>query len=288
VFVPEQTALAPPLHTWIPDDMDAHLRRVFAQPSAPAEAGRADVSAEAHGAKAEAAQPRRRAAPSGSGCVYVLDGESGNTGVLEVTVFERDAFGPIDASVNWLNDNIIVADRLEVAHVLREQAATARADLLVADATAAAAAARRDFLRDAARTRERFMKGLDAVISSINRSTSDVLQRAHLAIDGMKSLDHDLDSLADIRARSKGIASVNDLLNGIDDLTTTLRDRVSALERDVGEALRQAEAQSDDEQRRVEAFIQSLEERRADLRTRLRQGSRGQGGTDAGAPSAGR
>ena len=49
-------------------------------------------------------------------------------------------------------------------------------------------------------------------------------------------------------------------------LTTALRDRVSALERDVGEALRQAEAQSEDEQRRVEAFIQSLEARRADLR----------------------
>ena len=48
--------------------------------------------------------------------------------------------------------------------------------------------ARRDFLRDAARTRERFMKDLDAVISSINRCTFDVLQRAHLAIDGMKGI----------------------------------------------------------------------------------------------------
>ena len=32
VFVPEHTALAPPLHTWIPGDMDEHLRRVFARP----------------------------------------------------------------------------------------------------------------------------------------------------------------------------------------------------------------------------------------------------------------
>ena len=31
VFVPEHTALAPPLHTWIPGDMDEHLRRVFAR-----------------------------------------------------------------------------------------------------------------------------------------------------------------------------------------------------------------------------------------------------------------
>lgn len=248
VFVPEHTALAPPLHTWIPGDMDEHLRRVFAQPSASAEA---------------------RTAASGGSYVYVLDREPGDTGALELTVFERDAFQPIDASVNWLNDNITVAGRLDVAELLRETAASARAELLTTDATGTASAAHRDFLRDAARTRERFMKDLDAVISSINRCTFDVLQRAHLAIDGMRGLDNDMDSLADIRERSKGIASVSDLLNGIDGVTTALRDRVSALEREVGEALREAEAQSEDEQRRVEAFIQSLEARRADLRDRL-------------------
>jgi hypothetical protein len=251
VFVPEHTALAPPLHTWIPGDMDDHLRRVFARPAA----------------------RTGSAAASGGSYVYVLDREPGDTGALELTVFERDAFKPIEGSVNWLNDNITVVDRLDVTELLRNTAATARADLLATDAVDAASAARRDFLREAARTRERFMKDLDAVISSINRCTFDVLQRAHLAIDGMKGLDNDMDSLADIRERSKGIASVNDLLNGIDGVTRALRDRVSALERDVGEALRQAEAQSEDEQRRVEAFVQSLESRRADLRERLHRGN---------------
>jgi hypothetical protein len=269
VFVPEHTALAPPLHTWIPGDMDEHLQRVFAQPSLPTEASDSDLSADAHRATAEAAQPRRRATASGGSYVYVLDREPGDTGALELTVFERDAFKPIDVSVNWLNDNITVADRLDVAELLRETAATARADLLATAASDAASAARRDFLRDAARTRERFMKDLDAVIRSINRCTFDVLQRAHLAIDGMRALDNDMDGLADIRERSKGIASVSDLLNGIDGVTRALRDRVSALEREVGEAIRQAEAQSEDEQRRVEAFIQSLETRRDRLRERL-------------------
>jgi len=240
VFVPEQTALAPPLHTWIPGDMDEHLRRVFGQPAA----GRS---------------------------VYVLDREPDNGGGLALTVLERDAFKPVDVSVNWLNDNIIVAEHLDVTPLLRETAATARADQLAADAADAALAARRDFLLDAARTRERFMKDLDAVISSINRCTFDVLQRAHLAIDGMRGLDRDMDSLADIRERSKGLASVHDLLNGIDGSTRALRDRVSELERDVAEALRQADAQSEEEQRRVEAFIESLEARRDDLRARLQR-----------------
>ena len=249
VFVPEQTALVPPLYAWIPEDMDAHLRRVFPRPPAGTEP----------------------AAATGAGCIYVLDREPGHAGTLELTVFERTAFKPIDASVNWLNDNITVADRLDVAHLVSEGAATARADLLATDATDAAAAARRDFTRDAARTRERFMRDIDAVVSSINRCTFEVLQRAHLAIDGMKGLDDELNRLADIRERSKGIASVSDLLNGIDGVTRALTDRVSALERQVGEALRQAEAQSDDEQRRVQAFIQSLEARRALLRERLQR-----------------
>ena len=247
VFVPEGTALAPPLHAWIPGDMDEHLRRVFARPS-----GRGQSTA----------------ASSGS-CVYILDHEAGETGALELTVFERDAFKPIDASINWINDNIIVADRLDVVHLLSATAATARADLLAADATDAASATRRDFLREAAGTRERFMKDLDAVISSINRCTFDVLQRAHLTVDAMKRLDEDMDGLANVRERANGLASVSDLLNGIHGSSLALRDRVSALEREVGEALRQAEAQSEDEQRQVETFIQSLEARRDELRDRL-------------------
>jgi hypothetical protein len=78
-----------------------------------------------------------------------------------------------------------------------------------------------------------------------------------------------MDGIADVRERSRGIASVSDLLNGIDEVTRALRDRVSALEREVGEALRQAETASEEEQRRVEAFIQSLEDRRDSLRERL-------------------
>jgi len=239
VFVPEQTALAPPLHAWIPGDMDAHLRRVFGS-------------------------------PSGSH-VYVLDRAGGGPGALELTLFERDAFKSIDTSVSWLNDHITVAERLDVATAVRETAAAARGELLSARAAAAASAAGRDFQREAAHTRQRFMKDLDAVISSINRCTFEVLQRAHLAVDGMKRLDEDLHALADIRERSAGIASVNDLLNCVDGAATALRDRVSALERQVGEALRQADEQSAAEQRRVEAFIQSLETRRDELRARLQR-----------------
>ena len=169
VFVPEQTALVPPLHAWVPGDMDEHLRRVFAQPQAP---------------PVDATQPRKRT----GGCVYVLDCDPDGSDALELTMFERGAFTPIDASVNWLNDNITVAEHLDVARAVRETAATVRADLVAAGAVDAALAAHRDFRLDAARTRERFMKDLDAVISSINRCTFDVLQRAHLAIDGMKSL----------------------------------------------------------------------------------------------------
>ena len=279
VFVPEHTALAPSLHTWLPRDMDEHLRRVFASAfaAAPPPPSRDAL-------KRTGQRDRLESGPTVPGrsvsYVYVLDREPGDTGALELTMLDRDAFKPIDASVNWLNDNITVADRLDVADLLREKAATARAGLLATDAIDAASAARRDFLLEAARTRERFMKDLDAVISSINRCTFEVLQRAHLTIDGMKELDNDMDSLADIRERSKGIASVSDLLNGIDGVTRALRDRVSALEHEVGEALRQAEAQSEDEQRRAEAFIESLEARRADLRTRLRQTPGGQDGPD--------
>jgi chromosome segregation ATPase len=213
----------------------------------------------------------RRTTDDGRRNVYVLDRDPLNTDALELTVLERGEFKPIDASVNWLNDNIIVANRIDITELLRNTAATARADLLATDAADAASAAGRDFRRDAARTRERFMKDLDAVISSINRCTFEVLQRAHLAIDGMKRLDDDLNAVADIRERSAGIASVSDLLNGVDNATAALRDRISTLERRVGEALRQADAQAATEQRRVEAFVQSLETRRDELRTRLQR-----------------
>ena len=87
----------------------------------------------------------------------------------------------------------------------------------------------------------------------------------------MKRLDDDLHGRAEFRERSTGIASVNELLNGVDGAATALRDRISALERQVGEALRQADAESAAEQQRVEAFIQSLETRRDELRARLQR-----------------
>jgi hypothetical protein len=293
VFVPEHTALVPPLHAWVPGDMDEHLRRVFAAKSSGSFVYVLDRVTEDAATLAphpawpeprsdEKGAPRARPAGAERGSWGpASDGDGGAGGAkppgfsLELTVFERDSFTSVDASVNWLNDNITVTGRLDVADLVRDAAAAARAAALSADAAAAASAARRDFLRDAARTRERFMKDLDAVVSSINRGTFDVLQRAHHAIDLMRGLDDDMKGLADIRERSKGIASVSDLLNGIEGLTTALTDRLSALEREVGAALRQAEAQSDDEQRRVDAFIESLEARRADLRARLRQGSGG-------------
>ena len=239
VFVPEHTALAPPLHAWIPGDMDAHLRRVFGSP------------ADSH--------------------IYVVDRAAEAPDALYLTLFERDAFTSIDTCVSWLNDHITVAERMDVTTAVRDTAAAARGELLADRAIAAASAGGRDFQRQAARTRQRFMKDLDAVISSINRCTFEVLQRAHLAIDGMKQLDDELLVLADIGERSAGIASVNDLLNGVDDAATALRDRVSTLERQVGEALRQADAQSAAEQRQVEVFVQSLETRRDELRARLRR-----------------
>src|SRR5262245_12605602 len=175
VFVPENTGLAPPLHAWIPGDIDAHLRRVFGSLS------------DSH--------------------IYVVDRAADGPDALELTLFERDAFKAIDTCVSWLNDHITVAERVDVTTAVRDTAAAARGELLSDRAVADAAAGGRDFQREAALTRQRFMKDLDAVISSINRCTFEVLQRAHLAIDGMKRLDADLHVLADIRERSAGIAS---------------------------------------------------------------------------------
>jgi hypothetical protein len=88
--------------------MDEHLRRVFAS--------------------AFAAAPLRRDKPgsartvteSAGSYVYVLDRDPAATGALELTVLERDAFKAVDASVNWLNDNITVADGLDVAGLVRD------------------------------------------------------------------------------------------------------------------------------------------------------------------------
>jgi hypothetical protein len=247
VFVPEETALFPALHAWVPADMDGHLRRVFARPwlAANSAPDRPDAS---H--------------------VYVLD-HGGDGGRLELTVLDRESFKPLGASVQWLTDNLTIAERHDVAELLVTAARSVRRDAL-ADATVdETSASLREFRREAAKARERFAKDLDAVVSSVNRCTFDVLQRAHLSIDAMKALDKEMEGLAGVRERSQGVASVSELLSGIDTLTTLLTDRLGALEKRVGAALRQADALAEDEGRKLADFVASLEAKRADLRQRL-------------------
>ena len=66
------------------------------------------------------------AATSSGSFVYVLDRVTADAATLELTVLERDSFRSIDASVNWLNDNITVTERLDVADFVHDAAATAR------------------------------------------------------------------------------------------------------------------------------------------------------------------
>jgi hypothetical protein len=244
--------------------MDEHLRRVFARPWLSAN-GVEDQPGAAYVYVLDRAPGEPHSTPSTSSG----QAGSGQAGWLELTVLDRTSFLPLGASVQWLSDNLTIADRQDVAALLTAAAETVRRDGLADAAAADTPASLRDFRREAARARERFIKDLDAVVSSVNRSTFDVLQRAHLAIDAMKELDSEMDGLADIRERSRGVASVAELLNGIDTLTTLLTDRVSALEKHVGAALRQADAVAEDERRRLDDFLVSLEARRAALRERL-------------------
>jgi hypothetical protein len=247
VFVPEHTALVPSLHAWMPADMDEHLRRVFARPWL----------------AANGAEDQR-----GASYVYVLD-QAPEAGRLELTVIERASFKHLGTSVRWLSDNLTIADRQDVAALLVHAAEAVRRDVLTDAAAGETPASLKEFRREAANARARFIKDLDAVVSSVNRSTFDVLQRAHLAIDAMKELDREMDGLADIRERSQGVASVRELLNGIDTLTTLLTDRLGALEKHVSSALRQADALAEDERRKVDDLLLSLEAKRANLRDRL-------------------
>jgi hypothetical protein len=247
VFVPEHTALVPPLHAWAPENMDEHLRCVFAKPWL-----RANGLAE----RPDAAY------------LYILD-QTG--GAIELSVLDRQAFQPIASSIRWLNDNLTMTDRVDVTKLVGDTAAGLVRDALAESAIADVPSTMRTFGREAARARERFLKDLDSVITSVNRSTFDVLQRAHLAIDAMKALDAEMEGLADIHERAQGIASIGELLSGIDTLTTLLADRVRELEVRVGETVRQADRQAEEEGRRVGELVQSLEAKRNELRARLQR-----------------
>ncbi len=151
VFVPEGTALFPPMHDWKPADMDDYLRQVMEQWFR----GRV-------GAGEIPEKP-----------IYLFDGELDPEAELNISVLDRKGFQPLRMRLGWINDNLTVSHALGIERFIEEMAGNLNRQRL-ADALGRDADIVMDAFREEAVKVSTDMAG---TINLMTRSLTDELER---------------------------------------------------------------------------------------------------------------
>lgn len=254
LFVPEGSALVPPLHSWDRSDMDSHLR------------GLATALCETdESADGPASMPERP--------VYVFTPDKVRHDGLLLEVLDFDAFAPVHARLGWINANIELVDALPADELIAAMAAeTARSALVqrvLAESRAAEARVRTS--TDAARRAAVAELGalLDEIGGEIDRTIAD--------IRGVT---------AELAGRQRDLAVLNDALADATGMAGTAFRRFEAhvqtvkaygeqrdrIEQEVMAELRNARALADEVGERLKAHIDDLLQARDELGRRLGRG----------------
>ena len=98
VFVPEGMTLFPALHSWDTENMSQYMRDMMARWF--------------HG---QASVPELPKYP-----IYIFDEDQNNEGNINIQVLDRDAFKPLNKQIGWLNDNLVIHNKIDIEKYIRE------------------------------------------------------------------------------------------------------------------------------------------------------------------------
>lgn len=249
VFVPDRMALFPSLHTWSRQDMDAHLREVFAAPPA-GDRGR------------DAAAPRSS--------FYVFDGEPDDDVRIEVTVLDEAAFGPVGASFHWLSDNLTLAAEIDLAPLMTKAATAAQWKAAAGELSRAARASIATVHDEARRAADEYARDFEAMVAGIETGAAEVSAAAKTKIAAVHALEEQARRLIDVDARrTASNKAVHALLDAAEHEVAQISDRLATTEQTFRTTVERAKKEGEDQLRRVDELIDHLLERRRDLERRL-------------------
>ncbi len=170
VFVPEGTALFPPMHDWDRLSMDRYLRETLEQWFI--------------------GDPAVRDIPADP--LYLFDGRPVAGDVIRVSVMDLNGFVPLHLRIGWLNDNLVVTRALGAENLITRLAKDITWQDLFKKITADAEAVRREFEEAAGEVGSYIAETIHELTEVLTEEINRVVERTLGMVEEVKDMDSQL------------------------------------------------------------------------------------------------
>lgn len=185
VFVPEGTALFPPMHDWDRTSMDRYLRETMGNWFRGQE-----------GIEEIPENP-----------VYIFDGVPRPAAEIRISVLDQEHFEPLHTRLGWINDNLIVTKAIGIEKLVSNMARDVTWQELHRKIKADAGKIQRDFEETAAFAGQQMAAAIKELTGSLTEEVNRVVEKTFQMAGEVKKLDEQLRAWEEV---AKGIKTILD------------------------------------------------------------------------------
>lgn len=244
IFVPQGTALFPPMHNWAVRDMDAYVRRALERwfPNRTSRLKIPDLP------------------------LYIFEGGR----EVHISVLDRTSFVPLHTRLGWLNDNIMLMDALDVADFIQQMSTQARRQTLAKRLLAQTEALETQFDAAANAIETRLKNRTDELTTAITTDVQRVIDETREAAKDIGDLQQRLEQLKEEHTRIGGFFNrmIEQILEA-KEKEQQIEKIIASVEREIEPLLVNSLRVRTNIKQRVEAELAELRQVRADLERKL-------------------
>lgn len=251
VFVPEGTALFPPMHPWDEESMDEYLRESAARWF--------------HGELDVAAIPAKP--------IYLFDGKPSPTEPMRLSVLNRDTFQPLKTRLGWLNDNLVPIHALDERSAFMEKLANDITRQQLAETVAAhATQAHKAFENTAMQASQGVAEEVRQLTTAVTEGIQALVDKTVETAKRITELNKRVDTLKiDLSGAAATVQRSEDLIKRADGQAAALHARNLRVRKDVDAAIAEANATNQRVTEQIRREIAALTEHTKHLQDEFRK-----------------
>lgn len=185
VFVPEGTALFPPMHDWDRTSMDQYLRETME-----------------HWFRSREGIEEIPEHP-----IYIFDGVPRPTAEIRISVLDRERFEPLHTRLGWINDNLVVTKAIGIEKLISNMAKEITWQELHRSIMADAEKIQQDFEDTAAHAGQQMATTVKELTGSLTEEVNRVVEKTFHMAGEVRKMDEQLRAWEEV---AKGIKTILD------------------------------------------------------------------------------
>jgi GTPase SAR1 family protein len=170
VFVPEGTALFPPMHDWDRRSMDRYLRETMQQWF----------------------DSQKEAANIPEHPIYIFDGEPRPSAEIRISVLDQESLKPLHTRLDWLNDNLTVTHAVGIEELISRMARGVTWQELYQKIIEDVEKIQEDFEETAAASSQQMAAAIHEMTESLTEEINRVVEKTFQMAMEVKKLDEEL------------------------------------------------------------------------------------------------